>query len=72
MCRRDVKLDVEVGALKLMLESNCMGTMSKLQNNERDRSMHGPLVEEIKELLRGFDDHVLKHARRSCNGAAHL
>jgi hypothetical protein len=46
--------------------------MSKLQNNERDRSMHGPLVEEIKELLRGFDDHVLKHARRSCNGATHL
>jgi hypothetical protein len=29
-------------------------------------------VEEIKVLLRGFDDHVIRHVRRSCNRAAHL
>jgi hypothetical protein len=27
MCRRAVKLDAEVGASKLMLESNCMGAI---------------------------------------------
>jgi hypothetical protein len=33
---------------------------------------HGPIVEEIKELLRSFTDHSVSHVRRSCNGVAHV
>jgi hypothetical protein len=62
---------MELGASKLILESDCMGAVSKLKSLEKDRSIHGPLVEEIKVLLRGLEDHVVKHVRRSGNGAAH-
>jgi hypothetical protein len=33
--------------------------------------VHGPLVEEIKEMLRSLQDHSVKWARRSANEAAH-
>jgi hypothetical protein len=69
--RRAAELATEMGALKLILESDCMGAVAKLKSTEKDRSIHGPLVEEIKVLLRGFDDHVVKQVRRSGNGAAH-
>jgi hypothetical protein len=29
-------------------------------------------VEDIEVLLHGFDDHVVRHVHRSCNGAVHL
>jgi hypothetical protein len=45
--------------------------VSKLQCEEKDRSIHGHLVEEIKVLLRDFAEVGVRHARRSCNGAAH-
>ena len=34
-----------------------------------DRSGHGPLVEEIKSMLRDFEE--IKHVRRAGNGVAH-
>jgi hypothetical protein len=54
------------------LESDCLGAVSKLRGTAKDRSVHGPLVEDIKSLLRSFEDHSIRHVRRSGNGAAHL
>ena len=45
---------------------------TKLRSLEKDRSVYGPVVEEIKELLKGFDDHSVRHVRRSCYGVAHI
>ena len=70
-CRRGVILAQEAGVRKLVLETDCMGVVSKLKNGELDRSVHGPLVEEIKELLKTFDDRKIMHVRRSANGVAH-
>jgi hypothetical protein len=67
-----VELARSVGVTKVCLESDCLGAVSKLQNKDRDRSIHGPLIEEVKELLRGFSDHLVKHVRRSCNGVAYI
>jgi hypothetical protein len=36
-----------------------------------DRSVHGPLVEEIKALLREFDNILICQVRRSGNEVAH-
>jgi hypothetical protein len=71
-CKRALELAREMEVTKVCLESNCLGAVSKIQNFERDRSIHGPLIEEVKELLRGFSDHLVKHVRRSCNGVAHI
>jgi hypothetical protein len=70
-CRRAALLGIEVGARKLELETDSLGTVAKLNNAILDRSIYGPLVEEIKALLQGFDEHVIKHVCREGNGAAH-
>ena len=69
-CRRAVVLARGAGVSKFVLESDCMGAVAKLKNEDLDRSVHGPLVEEIKELLKAFDDHVIMHVRRSMNEVA--
>jgi hypothetical protein len=69
--RRAVLLAKEVGTSKLVLETDCAGAVSKLNNREVDRSAHGPLVEDIKLLLGEFEESLVTHVRRSCNGVAH-
>jgi hypothetical protein len=44
---------------KLVLETDCVGAVNKLKAQELDRSVHGLLVEEIKTLLREFEDAVI-------------
>jgi hypothetical protein len=70
-CRRAVLLADWLGFSKLCLESNCLGVVAKIKSPEVDRSLHGPLVEEIKGLLRGFDASEVRHMRRSSNFVAH-
>jgi hypothetical protein len=69
--RRAVLLAKEAGTSKLALETDCAGAVSKLNNREVDRSAHGPLVEDIKLLLGEFEESLVTHVRRSCNGVAH-
>jgi hypothetical protein len=61
----------EMGSVKLILESDCAGAMSKLRSGELDRSAQGPLVEDIKARLGEFEDVLITHVRRSCNEVAH-
>jgi hypothetical protein len=53
-CRRVVELARDAGMSKLVLETDCARAVSKLKNSEMDRSIHGPLVEEIKKMLGDF------------------
>ena len=71
-CKQAVILARTTHDHKVQLETDCLGVVVKLLSNEKDRSTHGPLVEEIKELLQGFADYSVRHTRRSCNGVAHL
>jgi hypothetical protein len=48
-----------------------LGTVVKIKNPEVDRSLHGPLVEEIKDLLQGFEESDVRHVRRSSNSITH-
>jgi hypothetical protein len=54
------------------METDCAGAVAKLKAQEMDRSVHGPLVEEIKSLLGDFDDFLIRHVRRSSNAVAHF
>jgi ribonuclease HI len=71
-CRRAVQLAKEVGVSKLAMETDCAGAVAKLKAQEMDRSVHGPLVEEIKALLGDFEDFSISHVRRSSNVVAHV
>jgi hypothetical protein len=46
---------------KVVLELDCSGAVGKLTNKELDRSMHGPLVEEIKDSLKDLVVVHIKH-----------
>jgi hypothetical protein len=61
----------EAGVSKLVPESDCQGVVTKLRNRNLDRSIQGPLIEEAKALLDGFDDHQVVHVKRSFNEVAH-
>jgi hypothetical protein len=45
--------------------------VTKLPSSYIDRSLHGPRVEDIKTLLRGFVEHSIRYVRRTGNGVAH-
>jgi hypothetical protein len=60
----------DAGETKLMVESDCLGLVKKLGTTELDRSVHGPLVEDIKVLLCGFEEVQVQHVHRMTNGVA--
>jgi ribonuclease HI len=70
-CRQAVRMAKEYDIGKLVLKTDCVGAVNKLRAQDLDRSVHGPLVEEIKTLLREFEDVVTCQVRRSGNGVAH-
>jgi ribonuclease HI len=69
--QRAVELARDAGVSKLVLETDCAGAVAKLKNAEMDMSIHRPLVEEIKKMLRDFDASSIEHVRRHNNEVAH-
>jgi hypothetical protein len=63
-CRLAINLARDAGVTRLIMETDCMGVVSKLRSTEMDRSVHGPLVEDIKVLLQDFGEFKIQHARR--------
>jgi ribonuclease HI len=70
-CRQAVRVAKEYDVRRLVLETDCVGAVNKLRARDLDRSVHGPLVEEIKTLLSEFDDVLICQVRRSGNEVAH-
>jgi ribonuclease HI len=69
--KRALVLARNLGVAKVCLETDSLSVVSKLRSRELDRSLYGPVLEEIKALLSGFEDHSVRHVRRSGNGVAH-
>jgi hypothetical protein len=53
-------LALEKNLRRVVLEMDSSGVVAKLNRDEQDRSTHGPLVEEIKSLLRKFNDSLVR------------
>jgi ribonuclease HI len=70
-CKLALELARDRRVEKICLESDCLAAITKLRSNDMDRSIHGPLVEEIKDLLKSFGEFSVCHSRRSSNGVAH-
>jgi ribonuclease HI len=71
-CRQGLLLARRLQVAKVVLETDSSVVVSKLAQEEVDRSFYGPLVEEIKELLRGFEEGMAQAVRRTANSAAHI
>jgi hypothetical protein len=48
-----------------------LGVAMKLRQKDRGRSIYGPIIQEIKELLQGFVDVSIRTVRKTVNGVAH-
>jgi hypothetical protein len=70
-CKLALELARDRRIEKICLESVCLAAITKLRSNDMDRSVHGPLVEEIKDLLKSFVEVSVCHVCRSSSGAAH-
>jgi hypothetical protein len=55
----------------VLLETDCAAVVSKLHCRERDRSLLGPLVEDVKLMLQDFAEAEVRHVRRVGNSVAH-
>jgi ribonuclease HI len=51
ICRQALKLAQEMGLRRVFLETDCANTIAKMKGTHKDRSIRGPLMEEIKVLL---------------------
>jgi hypothetical protein len=60
-----------MGVTKMVLETDCLSAVGRLRSKDLDRSCHGPLVEDIKVLLKSFEDVAISHVRRTGNMVAH-
>jgi ribonuclease HI len=70
-CRRALMLAKDMNVDRVLLEMDCMGVVNKLRDKGLDRSAQGPLVEEIKKLMKGFAMASVSHVHRSGNEVAH-
>jgi hypothetical protein len=66
-----MELAIACRSNRIVLELDCLGAVSKLQSRDIDRSAHGPLVEQIKSMMKVLGQVQVKHVRRVCNGVAH-
>jgi ribonuclease HI len=71
-CRRAVSLAVEEGFDKIIVVSDCLSLIHRLQSLELDRSMVGLVVQDIKHICTCFAEVSFMHALRQCNEAAHV
>jgi ribonuclease HI len=70
-CKQGLTLAREAQARKIVLETDSAVVASKLRSEGQDRSVYGSLVEDLKTLLRGFQETTVSLVRRSANGVAH-
>jgi ribonuclease HI len=54
-CRQGLILAKDLQVSRVLLETDSTGVRAKLLKEEMNRSSYGPLVEELKELLRSFN-----------------
>ncbi|OEL33411.1 hypothetical protein BAE44_0005566 [Dichanthelium oligosanthes] len=55
----------------VIVASDCLNIVSKVKAPAMDRSMVGPITQDIKNLIRGAS-FVFIHVPRGCNEAAHV
>lgn len=70
-CRQGLLVARRMQVPKVVLGADSSVVVSKLIQEDMDRSFYGPLIAEIKELLQGFDEGMAQVVRRTANSAAH-
>jgi len=70
-CRDGLILAERYGATRLSLETDCQEVINLWENKDKNRSVIYPILMEIQEHSRLFQDFIFLYASRSCNRVAH-
>ena len=70
-CRRALEVARDSNVLRVHVELDAKGVVHMLQAQGKELSVAGPLVEEIKMMLRSFEEFKVSWIHRSANIAAH-
>ena len=70
--QRALMITRENGFTDVILVSDCLTMIQRILSSERDRSIVGPVVGDIKLLASGFHTCILKFSGRKTNVATHI
>jgi hypothetical protein len=66
-----VSLARDEGWNRIVLASDCLAVIQRIKAPERDRSLVGVVVEDIKFLAHSLSSVTFRHVSRLCNNSAH-
>ena len=70
-CKRALLVVMEINVQRVHLELDSQALVQMIKSPERNLAANGPWVEELKAMLRTFQDFRVSWVRRSANVAAH-
>jgi hypothetical protein len=70
--RRAISFAREEGFSKIIIASDCLSVIQRIRSGEFDRSVCGPVIEDLKFMSRNFVSCEFHHVYRVINVAAHL
>ena len=69
--RRSTALARDEGYQNVIIASDCLSVVQRLNLSRRDRSTVGAVISDIKSMAEGFSSVVFRHVSRVVNVAAH-
>jgi ribonuclease HI len=70
--RRALSLADDEGICKLVVVSDCLSAIQRIQSTAMDRRLVGVVIQDIKEFANNFTNIYFSHVRRQCNESAHI
>jgi ribonuclease HI len=71
-CRDGIKMAEIAGYQHVQLETDCLELVQLWKVKESQRSIVGPVLEEIDTLSRVFQEFSFSYINRNCNKVAHV
>uniref|UniRef100_A0ACD5WWJ1 Uncharacterized protein n=1 Tax=Avena sativa TaxID=4498 RepID=A0ACD5WWJ1_AVESA len=69
--RRAISFAMDEGYPRVIVASDCLAVINHIGMAIPDRSLCGPVIEDVKRLARSFESCDFKHVYRVLNVAAH-
>jgi ribonuclease HI len=70
--RRAITLAKDEGFTKIIINSDCLSVVNRVNALEDDRSLCGPVIHDVRKLMTSFTSCSINHVVRGLNVAAHI
>uniref|UniRef100_A0A8I6WDP0 RNase H type-1 domain-containing protein n=1 Tax=Hordeum vulgare subsp. vulgare TaxID=112509 RepID=A0A8I6WDP0_HORVV len=70
--KRGLLFALSEGLQEVVLASDCLTVIQRINSLDMDRSLRGPVIQDIKHLRTSFSTCSIFHVRREQNVSAHL